>query len=292
MDPVVTAAIPPDSLFASYKQPKSLLDMLVHSKFQSSENMGTKTSFGCKSCKKCFLCKYYLIETESFKSYHCDTEFKINKNLTCNSEGVIYLIQDMICRRSYTGSTIDNTKDRMSNYKNHFKIKHKGCEMAQHFDECGDDIHSLYSNVDASTRSKAFQNKYDEHLSKQIKIIIIDQVDLSSANSTREKRVLIEEREGYWQTQLRTLLRYGGLNKKDERKISNKRSATKFKVAGSSSNQSNPNNNPTVTPINHHDTNYNPTRLIDQDNACLPQPTESLPTECPTRRSIRLHSSK
>ena len=56
MDPVVTAAIPPDSLFASYKQPKSLLDMLVHSKFQSSENMGTKTSFGCKSCKKCFLC--------------------------------------------------------------------------------------------------------------------------------------------------------------------------------------------------------------------------------------------
>ena len=291
MDPVVNAAIPPNSIFASYRQPKSILDILVHSKFQSSETNSTNSSLGCKSCNNCFLCKYYLMETETFKSYHCETEFRINKNLTCNSEGVIYLIQDILCQRSYTGSTIDNTKDRMSNYKNHFKINHKGCEMAQHFHECGADIHSLYSDAEANTRSKAFQNKYDEHLSRQIKIIIIDQVDLSSAETTREKRVLIEEREGYWQTQLRTLLHYGGLNKKDERKISNKRSANKFKVAVSSGTQSTP--NPTPTPVNPHDISCNPTRLLDhQDTTCPPQPTSHLPNEPPSRRSSRLHKSK
>ena len=62
-------------------------------------------------------------------------------------------------------------------------------------------------------RAKEFQNKYDEHLSSQIEVIIIEEVDLSSFETTKEKRVAIESREGFWQTQLRTLTRYGGLNK-------------------------------------------------------------------------------
>ena len=97
--------------------------------------------------------------------------------------------------------------------------------MAQHFAEAGD-THSLYqAEGAANTRSKLFQDSFDAHLGKQIKIIIVEQVDLSLAESTRDKRALIEVREGYWQTQLRTLKRYGGLNKKDERLLHNKRRA-------------------------------------------------------------------
>ena len=43
-----------------------------------------------------------------------------------------------------------------------------------------------------------------------------------------EKRAALEIAEGKWQTQLRTMTRYGGLNKKDNRKISNQKSATSF----------------------------------------------------------------
>ena len=244
LDTVVSAAIPPDSIFASYKQPKSIKAMLVHSRFQSSGNTATSTAsnsnFGCKPCNNCFLCKHYLIETDTFQSYHCDTVFKINQELNCNTEGVIYLILDFICRRCYVGSTVDNMKVRMSNYKNHLKIKHKGCEMAQHFAEVEDGTHSLLVDHTVNMRSKEFQNRYDCHLSDQIKVIVIDRVDLSSAETTKEKRALLEVQEGYWQTQLRTLVRYGGLNKKDERKISNKRLANKFKAVVSSSPQPSP----------------------------------------------------
>ena len=52
-------------------------------------------------------------------------------------------------------------------------------------------------------------------------------MDLSNIETTSEKRQKIEIREGYWQTQLRTLTRYGGLNKKDERKLTHNRLARK-----------------------------------------------------------------
>ena len=48
---------------------------------------------------------------------------------------------------------------------------------------------------------------------------------MDNCKNTREKRELIEIKEGYWQTQLRTLNRYGGLNKRDDRKNTNKRKA-------------------------------------------------------------------
>ena len=59
-------------------------------------------------------------------------------------------------------------------------------------------------------RSKDFQGRFDSHLSEQIKVIVIDHVDLASVDTTKAKRALLEVCEGYWQTQLRTLVRYGG----------------------------------------------------------------------------------
>lgn len=283
---MVSAAIPPDSIFASYKQPKSILDLLVHSKFHSSVSDCDKDNLGCKSCNACFLCKHYLIETDTFKSYHCSTEFKINQTITCTSQGVIYLIQDLVCQRSYVGSTIDTMKIRMSNYKSHLKTNHKGCEMAQHFNEVENDIHSLFCSGDANMRSKAMLDKFDSHLSAQLKFILIECVDLSSAGTTKEKRVIIEAREGYWQTQLRTLNRYGGLNKKDERLISNKRLANKFKAGKSSQPQ---------TPIPDNPTQPEPT--ISPPLAFCPQsipsPTPPASDPGPTlRRSSRLRNRK
>ena len=205
---MVAAAIPSDSIFATYKQPKNILSLLVHSKFNSSPGNIENFNVGCKKCKNanCFLCKYYLIETDTFKSFHCDTVFKINQELTCETMGIIYLLIDNICQRCYTGRTIGCMKPRMSNYKSHIKTNHKDCEMAQHFSDVSSDTHPLYSSGDASVRTKEFQDNFDSHLSKQIKVIIIEKVDLSSAETAKEIRDVIEAREGYWQTQLRNII--------------------------------------------------------------------------------------
>lgn len=254
LDPVVNAAIPQDSIFASYKQPKSIKDLLVHSRFTSNVvEDNVKTNMGCKSCSKCYLCKSYIVETDTFKSYECDTVFKIKHDINCSTEGVIYLLLDEVCKRSYVGSTIDSMKTRMSNYKNHLKISHKGCEMAQHFAQCPD-THSLYSDDAVSSRSKIFIANFDAHLGKQLRVVLIDFVDLSCIETTKQKRDLIEIREGYWQTQLRTLSRYGGLNKKDERKLSNSRLAAKTR-------------NVTVSPSPSLDTGDREAKSSDDDSS-------------------------
>ena len=81
LDPSVSAAIPPDSIFASYKQPKSIKDMLVRSKFVSNDQAcdSNNLDHGCKPCKKCYMCKSYLVEAKTFKSFECNEVFTIKQ---------------------------------------------------------------------------------------------------------------------------------------------------------------------------------------------------------------------
>ena len=100
--------------------------------------------------------------------------------------------------------------------------------MAQHFAELGPSIHPIHDIDDTlNKRSKEYINAYNSKLSEQLNVILIEKVDLSTFKTTSEKRQVIEIREGFWQTQLRTLTRYGGLNKKDERKLTCNRLARK-----------------------------------------------------------------
>ena len=160
---------------------------------------------------------------------------------------------------------IASMKTRMSNYKNHLRTQFKSCEMAQHFKECGLDIHSVYAASEVvNTRSKKYLEESNQHLSQQLKVILIERVDLTNIETTAEKRKTIEVREGFWQTQLRTLSHYGGLNKKDERKLHNKRLA--HGVSKSGNNETGP-------------------------SCTVPVPaTQELPPSAPVRQSARLMS--
>ena len=221
LDPEVNKIIPPDSIFASFRQPKSIGNMLVRSTFKSSSSSCEASTsgdiLGCDTCaQSCHLCKHFLIASKTFKSYSCDEVYTIRQNLNCQSEGIIYLLNDVKCLRSYVGSTITSMAKRFSNYKSHIKTAFEGCEIASHF--CSRrDVHDIDFGCSAV--------QYAQQLAEHINVIIIDQVDLSECKTTKEKRAKIEVVEGQWQTNLRTLIRYGGLNKKDERKISNNRSA-------------------------------------------------------------------
>ena len=67
-------------------------------------------------------------------------------------------------------------------------------------------------NLDRSTLTS-----FNATLKDELELIIIEQVrvDLNADTATRER--LCQIREGVWQTRLRTLVRYGGLNVIDDR---------------------------------------------------------------------------
>lgn len=159
--------------------------------------------------------------------YHCTQSFPINK--LNQKESYTYIINDIICKKSYIGST--NMRDRLSTYKNHIQTGHKECEIATHFNMnplCI--IYSSQKDLDTAfvinlALSAIRPNIHSNDLKSHFNITLIDLIDLSDCKTRIEKRNKIERQEGHWQTELRTMQTYGGLDKKDERGIANNKTA-------------------------------------------------------------------
>ena len=98
-------------------------------------------------------------------------------------------------------------KTRFSNTKSHFKKKRDSCEIVKHL------IEREHIDVDTSSIKT-----FDSTLCKYIKVTLIEKVKVEKNDSKSQKEAKCEEREGYWQTQLKTLHIFGGLNKRDNRK--------------------------------------------------------------------------
>ena len=146
------------------------------------------------------------METNQFTSYHTEQIFNIKYNLSCDSPWVIYLINDLKCKRSSVGSTENICKDRWSKHKSHIRREEETCELAKHF---------KYDRINHNFSRTSTLDQYDKTLMEHLQIIIIDQVK----NANTEK---LKEREAFWQNQLGTYTDFGGLNKRDSRLESSK----------------------------------------------------------------------
>ena len=166
-------------------------------------------SDGCKPCSKgCILCKNYLVKTTHAYSYHTNSKFRINGVVDCNSENVVYIINDKVCKISSVGYTKINMSSRFTNHKSHIKHNKRTCEVSKHFAD-NEFIHVL---------DKTTQNNYDMSLKSQIEVIIVEKVDISKVGADIESiRKKLKEREWYWQNNLKTLRQYGGLNVCEEK---------------------------------------------------------------------------
>ena len=211
LDESLKKIIPKDSIFVSYRSPKNIKDILISSKLKNTipqipENINPINK-GCYKCNQCYLCRWFLYETDTFSSMHTNQVFKINEHIDCNTEGIIYLIDCLKHECSYVGYTTTNMKIRFSTDKSHIKKKKQTCEIVTHMITENHDLD--FSNI----------RKYDESHSKSIRVTLIEKVkDLRVTDSTEEKERKCERREAFWQTQLKTLRVYGGLNKRDGRK--------------------------------------------------------------------------
>ena len=192
-----------EDILVSYRRAKTIKDVLVSSRLASS--IGDDR--GCTSCKKgCTVCKNFLVSTKTFRSHQNDQQFYIKGHVDCDSSNVIYLINIKHCNVSYVGYTTTPMKSRWANTKSHIRKLVKNCEVCIHMIEC------TKHNLDRSTLTS-----FNATLKDELELIIIEQVrvDLNADTATRER--LCQIREGVWQTRLRTLVRYGGLNVIDDR---------------------------------------------------------------------------
>ena len=86
---------------------------------------------------------------------------------------------------------------RWPNHKSHIRKGIKSCEIACHFSD------KNYHNLN----SKAKINIFDEKLKSQIRVTLIDQVDIDPSDSNEVRLRKVKEREAYWQNQLKTMAR-------------------------------------------------------------------------------------
>ena len=109
------------------------------------------------------------------------------------------------CSVSDIGYTTGNLPKRFSNHKSHIKRKVNSCRLVGHFLE-------VDHNIDYS------KDNYNASLSKHLKVILVDRFDFDEHVTQAEKESFLLQKEGYYQTQLKTLSRYGGLNVLDDPK--------------------------------------------------------------------------
>ena len=123
LDECLKNVIDKDNVFASYRGTKTLKDILTHSKLRKEDVHQESTHEGeSKKCdKQCYVCKHYLVEASETDSYHTNTIHTIVGKSTCGTKGVVYMVQDNICKINYIGCTSDSVKVRFSNHKSHIK---------------------------------------------------------------------------------------------------------------------------------------------------------------------------
>ena len=133
-----------------------------------------------------------------------------SKNSTPSSSSiplVIYKIDDKIWKRCYIGSTAIGVSERWRNHKSHIRNNIKSCELSTHFSECNK--HNFCSLL------KDFNNELRKHLC----ITLIDTISFDADITNEDKRIqLLKNKEAFWQNQLKSLVTFGGLNKRDARK--------------------------------------------------------------------------
>ena len=141
-------------------------------------------------CTRMFHARNDVIHVRTLWSQKAVSNVSLQKEFTksCVSKNVIYIAFCLNCLKQGVGSTVD-WKPRLQNYKSHIKKKVRSCSIANHFiDVCSD----------------------TDDPSRNIRFIIIDQLNNTSSFSPDEIDDLLLQKERFWISTLVTI--HKGLN--------------------------------------------------------------------------------
>ncbi len=122
----------------TYRRPRNLKDILVHSDFVRNpiQKPGMRTCpKKCTSCPKVAVC-------DSFTSYSTNKTYKIQGSHNCQSSFIIYLIQCSRCHVQYVGQTSNSLHQRLTSHTSDVK-KNKPTSIAAHFNQPHHSIRDL-----------------------------------------------------------------------------------------------------------------------------------------------------
>lgn len=147
-------------IIKSNRQPRNLKQILTSAYF------GNQCIEGVKKCGKtrCELCPL-LLEGKTFIFENHNTPFKINRNLNCDSENVIYAMKCVKCSADYIGST-NNLRNRTNLHKSNINTAaNRNLPVSKHMHTCGKSfrIMPIYQNADyklLQMKEEIFIKKY------------------------------------------------------------------------------------------------------------------------------------
>ena len=113
----------------AFRRCKNLKDLLVRARLATNNNCDER---GCTRCEKsrCQVCKS-MSERDSFYSPATSKEYKINFSFNCDSSGVVYLFDYVVCGVQYVGSTNTPFRLRFNNYKACYRRFRSGSSIPQ-----------------------------------------------------------------------------------------------------------------------------------------------------------------
>ena len=127
----------------AFRRLKCLSDYLVRAKLRSDAKEEITGTSRCGS-NRCQICNFLCVG-RTFCSKTNGKEFRINHNLNCNSENMVYLITCKVCGIQYVGSTNTTFRFRFNNHRSrinaHLKLssgnKSNDDFLYQHFHTSG-----------------------------------------------------------------------------------------------------------------------------------------------------------
>ena len=99
--------------FVSFRSAKNLKSFLIKSKVYPLERKVGSVKCNGKRCQVCL----NINETDTFESFQTKQKYKINHDLNCNYECLIYLLSGKGCDLQFVGSTTDKCRLDWNNYK-------------------------------------------------------------------------------------------------------------------------------------------------------------------------------
>jgi hypothetical protein len=115
----------------AYRRPKNLRDHLVRASLnqnrQETEGKSSSCGTACSTCP-------HMTTTTEFTSNITSIKYKIQHNITCKTENLIYLIQCKRCPAQYVGETKNSINYRLTRHRSSHKTK-RDEPVANHFNE-------------------------------------------------------------------------------------------------------------------------------------------------------------
>ena len=100
-------------MMVSYRSARKLSSYLVCAKLYPLERK--RGSYKCGNLR-CLVCNN-IEETDTFTSTSTGESFELNHHFCCIDKCLIYLLTCKVCKKPYTGKTVDRFRLRWNNYK-------------------------------------------------------------------------------------------------------------------------------------------------------------------------------